>query len=595
MEKQPGSLKILWFFFGQYKLQVLLMVTLSIIVGGLEAAGVAVVYPILSAAFQDGFVRENFVLSLFSTLASLLPVADEFVAYCLLFLILAVLIFAVKLVFITYRLAFAARIVVKSHNDIFYKFIQADYQYFMDHKQGELTYNAITAPHSLQTLVTSGAELGAQTILSVSVIILLFSLSWQGTVAVLLMGLMYYLFTRYLAERVAYDAAKRQAQALTESLIVLNEVFSGIKQVKVFAIAEDWLRKFRDTISRHWYHYVRRSAWQQALNPLLILILYLFIGIIALIIRVLAPNSFTDLIPVFGTFAFAVYRLVPIMGGITNATMDIRSSLPNCERIYNILREKLTNIEDGGQELKSFQSGIEFDNVSFGYPEREKVLENISATFEKGKTTAIVGQSGAGKTTIINLLLRLFDVNQGEVKIDGVDIRQYKWVSWLDKIGYVGQETFIFNDTIRNNITLGPKYSYEEVVKASKYADAYSFIVEMPDGYDTLVGDKGMKLSGGQKQRIAVARAMIRNPQILIFDEATNALDSISEAAVQKAINNLARDHTVIIIAHRLSTVVNADKIIVLGDRRVLEKGTHKELMAKGGAYYNLYTPESER
>ncbi len=595
MEKQSGSLGILWFFFKQYKLQVLLMATLSIIVGGLEASGVAVVYPILSAVFKDGFTRENFVLSFFSMLARLLPVADEFIAYCLLFLILALLMFAVKLLSIGYRLTFAARIVEKTHNDIFYKFIQADYQYFVDHKQGELTYNAVAAPVSLQVLVTSAAELVAQAILSISVILLLFSLSWQGTIAVLLMGLMYYFFTRYLAERVAYDAGKRQAQALTESLVVLNEVFSGIKQVKVFAIAEDWIRKFGDTINRHWHQYVRRSVWQGALNPLLILILYLFIGIIALIIRILAPNSFNDLIPVFGTFAFAVYRLVPIMGGITNATMDIRSSLPNCERIYNILCDKLTHIEDGGQELNSFTSKIEFDNVSFGYQGREKVLEGISITFEKGRTTAIVGQSGSGKTTMVNLLLRLFDVDQGEVKIDDINIKQYKWVSWLEKIGYVGQETFIFNDTIRSNITLGSKYSEEEVVKASKYADAYSFIVEMPNGYNTLVGDKGLKLSGGQRQRIAVARAMIRDPQILIFDEATNALDNISESAVQKAINEIARDHTVIIIAHRLSTIENADKIIVLGDRRVLEEGTHEELMAKGGAYYNLYMPKSAR
>ncbi|MBI4596078.1 MAG: ATP-binding cassette domain-containing protein, partial [Candidatus Tectomicrobia bacterium] len=230
-----------------------------------------------------------------------------------------------------------------------------------------------------------------------------------------------------------------------------------------------------------------------------------------------------------------------------------------------------------------------FDNVTFAYKGRGKVLEDVSITFEKRKTTAIVGRSGSGKTTIINLLLRLFDVDKGEIRIDGLNIKQYKSASWLDKIGYVSQDTFVFNDTIKNNIAFGSQYPDEEVIRASKYANAHNFITELPDGYDTLVGDRGMKLSGGQRQRIAVARAMIRDPEILIFDEATNALDNISEAAVQKAIEEISKDHTVIVIAHRLSTIINADKIVVLGDGQVLEEGIHQELIAKGGPYTELY------
>jgi len=378
-------------------------------------------------------------------------------------------------------------------------------------------------------------------------------------------------------------------EALREGNVILNETIGGIKQVKVFAIMDERIHRFSRTLRIMWDHIITNHAWQQALSPILMVVLYLFIGIIAVMIRIIAPASFNVLIPVFGTFALAVFRLVPVMGGISNSTMQIMNSLPNCETVYHILSEKLTKIEDGDKELGSFKSKIEFDKVTFAYKGRVKVLEDVSITFEKGKTTAIVGRSGSGKTTVVNLLLRLFDVDKGEVKIDGLNIKQYKSVSWLDKIGFVSQETFIFNDIIRNNITFGSKYSDEEVVRAARYADAHSFITELPDGYDTLVGDKGMKFSGGQRQRIAVARAMIRNPEILIFDEATNALDNISEAAVQKAIDEIAKDHTVIVIAHRLSTIVNADKIIVLGDGRVLGEGTHKELMANGGAYCELY------
>ena len=252
--------------------------------------------------------------------------------------------------------------------------------------------------------------------------------------------------------------------------------------------------------------------------------------------------------------------------------------------------KEISTIEDGSKEFGSFTSNIEFRDVNFAYQGRTKTLKNISVSIEKGKTVAIVGRSGSGKTTIVSLILRLFQPDVGDVLIDGVDIKEYRLASWLDRIGYVDQDTFIFNDSVKNNITLrSEKYTDEDVKRAAGYADAHDFITDLPDGYDTHVGDKGVRLSGGQKQRIAVARAMIRQPDILIFDEATNALDSVSEAAVQKAIDEISRDHTVIIIAHRLSTIVNADRIIVMARSKVAEVGTHEELMSKKGDYWRLY------
>ena len=277
------------------------------------------------------------------------------------------------------------------------------------------------------------------------------------------------------------------------------------------------------------------------------------------------------------------------MGTVGGLTMQIMGTLPDCEAVYSIRSDKITHIKDGEKELSSFKSDIKFENVSFAYKGRAKIIEDVSVTFERGKTTAIVGRSGVGKTTLINLSLRLFDVDKGEIRIDGLNIKEYKLSSWLNKIGFVSQDTFILNDTVENNITFHlDGYSREEVTKAAKYADAHGFITELPNGYDTLVGDKGMRLSGGQAQRIAVARAMIRQPEILIFDEATNNLDNISEGLVQKAIDEISKDHTVIIIAHRLSTIVNADKIVVLENVRVVEEGTHKQLMENRGAYWEL-------
>lgn len=583
-------LDIIWFFFKPYKLQILILLSLSLVIGSLEAANVAIIYPLLSTAFDTGLPEGNIILSMLSGVARLLPIADEFIAYCVLFLLFTLLAFAIRLFSINFRVRFSANLVQNNQNEIFSKFIRADYQYFIDNKQGDLIYNVSSAPQRLSTLIAAVTGLMSQAILSASIILLLFSLSWPGTVVILLIGVGYYFFTRYLGRKVSYTAGTGEMEAIRESHVILNEAISGIKQVKVFATGKDWIEKFRNILKERWYHSIRRTIWQQIPGRVLMLVTYLFIGLIVIYIKTTSPDSFIEMIPIFGTFAVAAFRLFPIISALGSLVMQIMAALPNCETVYSIRTEKITHIEDGERELNSFQSGIEFENVTFTYRERLKILEDVSVTFEKGKTTAIVGRSGAGKTTILNLILRLFEPEKGAIKIDGFDIKDYKLDTWLNKIGFVSQDTYIFNDTIKNNITFRVDgYGAEEISRVARYADADSFINELPQGYDTLVGDKGVKLSTGQAQRVAVARAMLKTPEILIFDEATNALDSISEVAVQRAIDEISRDHTVIVVAHRLSTIVNADKIIVVGDNRVLETGTHRELMERGGAYWELY------
>jgi ABC-type multidrug transport system fused ATPase/permease subunit len=596
MKKQSyiPKMDLIQFYFRPYKLRILMVLVLSVATGALDAIAVSSVYPILNVAFTESAGQDTALLAAFRTIINLLPISDEFVAYCLLFVGLAILAFAIRLLFIIVRVRFVARVVETTQNAVLGKYIRADYQYFINHKEGELIYNTSTAPNSIANLFTSISELISQMILSIAVLALLLTLSWQGTIIVIIIGMIYITFTRYLAQKVAYYSGRSQAEAGREGVVILSETISGIKQVKVFATIDNWLQKYRDTMERFWYHFVRIHTWQQALPPTLVVILYIFIGLTALFIKLMAPTSFTSLIPTLGTFAFAVFRLVPVLGSISNATMQFMESLPNCETVYNILNAKLSNIPNSNRKLDSFKSSIDFDQVTFGYKKKTNVLDNTTLAFRKGQTTALVGRSGSGKTTVINLLLRLYDIEHGEIKIDGVNLKQYETASWLDKIGFVSQDTFIFNDTIRNNITFRSNYSEAEIIRASEYADAHGFISKLPQGYDTLVGEKGMRLSGGQRQRVAVARAMVRNPEILIFDEATNALDNISETAVQKAIEGLSKNHTVIIIAHRLSTVVNADKIIVLGEGRVLEEGDHKELLARKGAYWELYSSWSQ-
>lgn len=260
------------------------------------------------------------------------------------------------------------------------------------------------------------------------------------------------------------------------------------------------------------------------------------------------------------------------------------------ERIDKILLSE-SNIFDkpNAVEITKFERQIKFEDVSFAY-NSATVLQNVSLTIDKGKTIALVGQSGGGKTTLVDLLPRFWDVNSGKITIDGIDIRDMKMKSLRHLIGNVNQEPILFNDTIFNNIAFGMEHAtMEDVVHAAKIANAHNFIIETEKGYDTKIGDRGDKLSGGQKQRISIARAVLNNPPILILDEATSALDTESEKLVQEALGNLMRNRTSLVIAHRLSTIKNADMICVLHKGQIVEQGTHEELIQLGGRYKKLH------
>jgi ABC-type multidrug transport system fused ATPase/permease subunit len=257
--------------------------------------------------------------------------------------------------------------------------------------------------------------------------------------------------------------------------------------------------------------------------------------------------------------------------------------------LYGFCQRQLKTIPDGKTAFERFSDSIRFENVDFDYHGKKTVLKNISFQVEKGKTTALVGKSGSGKTTIVNLILRLFAIREGRIIVDGVSLSDLRSDSWLDKIGYVSQDTFIFNASIKDNIVFGRREDDNRLIEVCRLANAYSFIEELPMKYDTVVGDKGLKLSGGQRQRIAIARAMYADPEILIFDEATSSLDNLSEKMIQESLKKISLRHTVILVAHRLSTIIDADKILVLDNGSIVEEGTHEELVRNGRHYWSLY------
>ena len=297
----------------------------------------------------------------------------------------------------------------------------------------------------------------------------------------------------------------------------------------------------------------------------------------------------------FVAYIAAFSQITRPLRSIIDQFANINQGLAAGERIFSILDAR-SQIEDkpDARTLDLFRDSIEFRHVSFAYTSSHEVLHDISFTVRKGETVALVGPSGGGKSTISELIPRFYDPRQGEILIDGVSLRDYTQESIRAHMGIVSQDTILFNDTIRNNIAMGrTDVTDEQIEAAARVANAHDFIMECPEGYNTNIGDRGSKLSGGQRQRISIARAVLRNPEILILDEATSALDTESEKLVQEALTSLLKGRTSIVIAHRLSTIHNADRILVIEQGRIAEQGTHAELLARGGIYAKLIELQS--
>jgi ABC-type multidrug transport system fused ATPase/permease subunit len=301
--------------------------------------------------------------------------------------------------------------------------------------------------------------------------------------------------------------------------------------------------------------------------------------------------------PMFLTYFILASQLIPPIKQLTTSYSNIQKGIASEERIDKILlAENRITDKANARALPEFTDKVEYKNVSFAYHKGDNgyVLKNINLSIEKGKTIALVGQSGSGKTTLADMLPRFYECDQGAVCIDGFDIKDLQTNSVRKLIGVVTQESVLFNDTVKNNITFGMEVPNEQaVVQAAKIANAHDFIMQLPQGYDTIIGDRGGKLSGGQRQRLSIARAILKNPAILILDEATSALDTESEKLVQEALGHLMKNRTSLVIAHRLSTIVNADQIIVMDKGEIIERGNHKELMAMNGTYKKLCDMQS--
>ena len=400
----------------------------------------------------------------------------------------------------------------------------------------------------------------------------------------------------YLISLVGKKIKKKSAMAqqiLGQLSSKFEETIGGLRIIKGYNAIDHASEKFRQE-NDIYYRLNKKIFIRTELGAPMIEVLAVLCMMIVLFIGsnlIIGENSgFTGELFVFYILIFA--RVIPPAKSLVTCYYNIQKGMPCAERIYKIIDgdEKITEV-DNPLAISELKDKIEYKNVSFSYNEQTEVLKNINFTLKKGEIIAIVGHSGSGKSTLVDLLPRFYDYENGEILIDGINSKLFKISDLRNLFGIVNQDVILFNDTVYNNIAFGNEGATREAVEAAAHvAYAHDFITEMENGYDTVIGDRGTKLSGGQRQRLSIARAVLKNPQVLILDEATSALDTESEFIVQQALNNLLQNRTAIIIAHRLSTIRNADRIIFMDNGSIIECGNHDELMAKKGEYYKFHT-----
>ena len=484
------------------------------------------------------------------------------------------------------------RLITELRNKLYKHFHKLSLSFFNQHKSGELTSIVVNDVANMRQALTIGFQrIFVEPINIIAFTVLLFIISWKLALIAItiipLAGLVIVNISRSIRRK-----SRRTAVKIAGITNIITETLTSMRVVKAFAMEDYEVDRFSNETSNY-YNLIFRRARLRSLAPPITETMGVFIGVALLWVggtEVLNAQGLTS--EDFIRFILIMFSGLQPIRSLSNVFAEIQVGAASAERVFVILDNPPTIVDEfDAVIIDTFEDKIQINDVSFEYESDDTVLKNISFDIEKGSAVALVGSSGSGKSTLADLIPRFYDVNQGAIEIDGQDIRHVTLNSLRRLMGIVTQETILFNDTIRANIAYGQKdVDDKQVIAAATAANALEFIEKLPEGLDTVIGEKGVKLSGGQKQRLAIARAIMKNPPILILDEATSALDTESERLVQEALGTLMTDRTVLVIAHRLSTVTNADNIIVLEKGQIKEMGTHDELIKKNGLYSNLYT-----
>ncbi len=587
-----GSYRRLYSYVRPYKVRFILGLGLGLAYGGVNSLFPLAIARVTSTVFQGAAPNPAAIRSKFELLNTG-PKINSIVLICL--AIPAIMTVRSLCSYgSTYCMQWVSnKVVTDIRAQLFSKMVRHSMDFFNKMRSGFLISRITNDTRVVQTaLIAVGSDIFKQPVSIIGAIIVLLLMDWKFTVVTLILFPTCLLPLRIYGRR-ARKAVQGQFEGMGEMVVTMQETFAGIRVIKSFAREGYQEKEFKRSNQLQFSQMMRIVRSMEAVSPLVETIAAIGVGIALFYVYAanLSVGRFFGLI----SGIFILYEPIKTLSKIQ---MVMQQSIAATGAIFSIL-DSQPAVQDApdAQALNSSQGRIDFENVTFRYANTATdALRNLNLHFEPGATHALVGASGAGKSTILSLILRLYDPTAGAVKIDGRDLRSVTQKSLREQMGLVTQETFLFHDTIFKNIQFGRlDATPEEIYEAARAAYAHDFIMAQPNGYQTVIGDKGCLLSGGQQQRLAIARAILKNAPILLLDEATSSLDSESEQQIQQALAKLAAGRTVIAIAHRLSTILSADQIIVMDSGRVKEIGTHAELLEKSGYYRRLYDHQFNR
>ncbi|MFM7021580.1 MAG: ABC transporter ATP-binding protein [Flavobacteriales bacterium] len=478
-------------------------------------------------------------------------------------------------------------------SQMFHKSLHLPLSFFNDEKKGDIMSRMTYDVQEVEWSILSSLEAIFREPLSIVLVIgSMFFIDVKLTLFMLLIAPVSVLAIAFLGKGLKRTSTKAQDK-MGDLLSIMEEMLSGLKVIKAFGAEKYTSGKFDENNTRFRILSIRlfrkrdlASPLSEVLGMFTITAVLLFGGMYFVFEGGMSGSIFIG-------YILLLYLVISPIKGIASAYSNVQKGAAAIDRIDKIMKAENSIVDpQNPQPLNGFEKEIEFRNVAFSY-EKTEVLSEINLKIQKGKSVALVGHSGGGKSTLADLIPRFYDVTKGELLIDGLNVRSCKIADVRSLIGVVTQESILFNDTVFNNISFGGAYTLEQVTEAAKIANAHEFIIQLPNGYNTVIGDKGDKLSGGQRQRLCIARAVLKNPPILILDEATSALDTASEKLVQEALQKVMSNRTSVIIAHRLSTIQHVDEIIVLDKGKIVERGKHADLIAKKGIYFELCQMQS--